>query len=81
MSTSDMLFQRLGLALLWKRPIHLGHHRPFCCPVLSASGHVPLKDLTVALIRQMKQAWWLPLIEVLRRAGCTRLQPGSNPRH
>lgn len=40
MSTSDTLFQRLDLALLLKRPIHLGHHRPFCCPVLSASSHV-----------------------------------------
>lgn len=57
------------LAFLSRRPVRSGNFRPFCGPVPSASGHVSLQDLTEALMRQIRPAWWLPLVEVAPRAG------------
>ena len=68
MSASGKLFEWC-LAFLSRRPVRSGNFRPFCGPVPSASGHVSLQDLTEALMRQIRPAQWLPLVEVASRAG------------
>ena len=68
MSASGKLFEWC-LAFLSRRPVRSGNFRPFCGPVPSASGHVSLQDLTEALMRQIRPAQWLPLVEVAPRAG------------
>lgn len=68
LSVSGKLFEWC-LAFLSRRPVRSGNFRPFCGPVPSASGHVSLQDLTEALMRQIRPAWWLPLVEVAPRAG------------
>lgn len=68
MSLLGKLFQWC-LAFLSRRPTRSGNFRPFCCAVPSASRHVSRQDLTEALRRQIRQARWLPLAEVVPRAG------------